>query len=299
MIAATRGARVVEVEAQAKVNLRLRILAREASGFHQIETLFLRLALSDTIRVRRTDGRCHLDVRGDVDLRAIGPAEHNLAWRAASAYLSATNQQSTGFDIQIDKRIPLGAGLGGGSADAGAVLRALDAMSDQPIGEDGVVALAATLGSDVPFMASEQALALGWGRGERLLGLPPLPARECALVVPSFAINTAEAYQWMAESRGESVVGMLVHLETVQDWWQVPSIATNDFEVVVGARYPAIRRYVQGLKDAGCEIAMMSGSGSVVFGIGPERGADTVLKVGDRLIRTLTASRVEPVCRIE
>jgi 4-diphosphocytidyl-2-C-methyl-D-erythritol kinase len=293
-----REARAVTVRAQAKINLRLKILARETSGFHQIETLFLRVDLADTVRVWRTNGARTLDVSGDVDLATIGPVERNLAWRAAEAYLAASGH-SGGFDIELDKHIPLGGGLGGGSADAGAVLRALDAMAESPLGMDRLLQIAASLGSDVPFLTCESPFALGWGRGERLLELTPLASREVTLVLPSFAVNTAEAYGWLADSRTEKVDGSLLHLETLRDWWQVPAVASNDFEGVVGTRYPAIRRYVQGLVRAGCEIAMMSGSGSTVFGIGPEAGADSVLKHGDRLIRTRTASRVEPVLPIE
>src|SRR4051812_23575655 len=117
------GASVVAVEAQAKINLRLRILATESNGYHQIETLFLRINLADTIRVRRTGHARSLDVTGNVDADALGPTERNLAWRAAEAYMAASHSQH-GFAIEIEKRIPIGGGLGGGSADAGGVLRA-------------------------------------------------------------------------------------------------------------------------------------------------------------------------------
>ena len=126
-----RGMRATEVRAQAKVNLRLRVLARESSGFHQLETLFLRLELADTVRVRRTPGPRTLDVGGDMDLSPLGPAESNLAWRAADAYLAESGMNG-GFAIEIEKRIPIAGGLGGGSADAGAVLRALDARGALP-----------------------------------------------------------------------------------------------------------------------------------------------------------------------
>jgi 4-diphosphocytidyl-2-C-methyl-D-erythritol kinase len=125
--------RVARVAAQAKVNLRLRILAREASGYHQIETLFLRLALADDVVVRATSGARSLDAAGSVDARQLGPVERNLAWRAASAYSEVTGWPA-GFAIELTKHIPVGGGLGGGSANAGAVLRALDARAPTPIG---------------------------------------------------------------------------------------------------------------------------------------------------------------------
>jgi 4-diphosphocytidyl-2-C-methyl-D-erythritol kinase len=191
--AAPAGARVA---AQAKVNLRLRILAREESGFHQIETLFLRLALADQVRVRRTTGARSLDVHG-ADAAALGPVEGNLAWRAAVAYAEA-GAWTGGFSIELEKSIPVGGGLGGGSADAAGVLRVMNAIAPHPLDVGTLLRLAATLGADVPFLVSDLAYALAWGRGERLLALAPPPVREVVLLVPPFAVNTAAAYGWLA-----------------------------------------------------------------------------------------------------
>src|SRR5438045_2539255 len=107
--AAATPARVARVAAQAKINLRLRVLAREASGFHQIETLFLRLVLADDLVVRVTDGARSLDIAGSVDARQLGSVERNLAWRAAADYASATGWPS-GFAIELTKQIPVGGG---------------------------------------------------------------------------------------------------------------------------------------------------------------------------------------------
>ena len=185
------GAPAVQVNAQAKVNLRLRILARETTGFHQLETIFLRLELADVVRVRRNRGHS-LDVSGDANAAALGAVEKNLAWRAAHAYAQASGMRDGGA-IELEKHIPIGGGLGGGSADAGAVLRALDAMSDRPLGEAKLLAIAATLGADVPFLTGTHVCALGWGRGERLFALEPPPQRYVTLLVPAFGVNTAEA----------------------------------------------------------------------------------------------------------
>ena len=125
------------VAAQAKINLMLRVLAREALGYHQIETLFCRLALADDVVVRVTPGARTLDCRG----AGVGPTERNLAYRAALAYAEARGWPD-GFAIEIDKHIPVGGGLGGGSADAAAVLRALAALDPAPMSPDGLVTLA-------------------------------------------------------------------------------------------------------------------------------------------------------------
>ena len=298
-------ASAVRVAAQAKVNLRLRILAREASGFHQLETLFLRLALADEILIRVTSGARSLDVDGEIDPRQLGAAERNLAWRAADAYAAATGWPA-GFAIELTKRIPVGGGLGGGSADAGAVLRALDAMSPSPIGEPMLLAIAARLGADVAFLASSCAFALAWGRGERLLGLRAPEERALLLVLPPFAVNTAEAYGWLAAGRqagdaGNDTSGVL-DVQALGDWTTIARLAINDFEPVVAARHPMIASVLARLRALGCAPAMMSGSGSSLFGVLPRSTSVDVPRFegllggpSPRTLLTRTAVAVAPV----
>jgi 4-diphosphocytidyl-2-C-methyl-D-erythritol kinase len=268
------GARSARVAAQAKVNLRLRILAREASGYHQLETLFLRLALADDVTVRATDGSRSLDVTGEVDARQLGPVERNLAWRAALAYADATGWPA-GFAIGLEKRIPVGGGLGGGSANAGAVLRALDALAPSPVGESALLTIASRLGADVPFLTSTTPYALAWGRGERMLALPTPDEREVLLVLPPFSVNTAAAYGWLAaarEAEGHAEIdAAALSPETLSDWSAIDALATNDFEAVMAARHPSIGAIVERLRGLGCAPALMSGSGSSVFGVLPGR----------------------------
>src|SRR5439155_17951914 len=146
--------------------------------------------LGDGVHVRATSSGRTVDCQGPaMPDQGVGPAEKNLAYRAAVAYQDATGWPA-GFAIEIEKRIPVGAGLGGGSSDAGAVLRALDALAPNPLGRR-LPALAAGLGADVPFMTLESPLALAWGRGDRLLPLPVLVPRPVVLAIPSFAVATA------------------------------------------------------------------------------------------------------------
>ena len=298
-------ARAARVAAQAKVNLRLRVLAREASGYHQIETLFLRLALADDVHVRATDGARSLDADGDVDPRQLGAPERNLAWRAADAYAEATGWPA-GFAIELRKRIPVGGGLGGGSADAGAVLRALDAMAASPLGERALLSLAERLGADVPFLTSGNAYALAWGRGERLLALTAPAEREVLLVLPSFAVNTSEAYRWLA-SRGDEEPARradagVLDPTALSQWPAIGRLASNDFEPVVAARHPSVDAALARLREHGCAPAMMSGSGSSLFGVLPEGvRADVPRFDGEhggpapRVLLTRTATDVAPV----
>ena len=305
-----RGAKAVEVAAQAKLNLRLRILARESNGFHQLETLFLRIDLADTVRIRRTSGARTLDVIGDVDVATLGPVEKNLAWRAAESYFDASGMRG-GFAIEMEKRIPIGGGLGGGSADAGAVLRALAAMDDASRDPALLLGLATALGADVPFLASEHAYALAWGRGERMLALAPPPPCDTMLVVPSFAVSTAEAFGWLdgmgpAREPRQIVEGQVLEPTTLSDWTSLQALHGNDFEAAVEAHHPEIRDLLDFLRAHGCVLRMMSGSGSTVFGMGASsspgasrEGTLPQLPAGAKVIRTRTSARVEQVSAIE
>jgi 4-diphosphocytidyl-2-C-methyl-D-erythritol kinase len=286
------SARVI---AQAKINLMLRVLAREVSGYHSIETVFLRLDLGDDVRVRITPGRS-VDCAGPaLPSSGLGPMERNLAYRAAMAYRDATGWP-TGFSIEIDKKIPVGGGLGGGSADAGAVLRILDALAPNPLGAR-LIDLAAPLGADVAFMTIESPMALGWSRGERLLPLHVLDQRRVALLIPDFSVSTADAYAWLAADRGPYVPSSeVIAADSLATWEAITLVATNDFERVVSARHAIIAELVDELRSHDAMLAMMSGSGSAVFGIFDEApdaagltrstGFTTIVsKTSDRVVR--------------
>lgn len=284
------------VPAQAKINVLLRVLAREASGYHSIETVFLRLDLADDLRVRIASGAT-LDCAGPaVPDHGLGPTERNLAYRAAKAYSDATGWPQ-GFAIELVKRIPVGAGLGGGSADAGAVFRALDAMAPNPLGTQ-LVELAATLGADVAFMTIESPMAVAWGRGERLLPIRALAPHPTLVLVPDFSIATADAYLWLTNDRGSYVpVAGVIAPETLATWESLAAIATNDFERVVSARYPVIAELVDELSSRDALLAMLSGSGSAVFGVfaEPPDVASVTRNTGVTTIPTRTSDRVARV----
>jgi 4-diphosphocytidyl-2-C-methyl-D-erythritol kinase len=254
-----RGGRTL---AQAKINLSLRVLARDPDGYHSIETVFLRLALGDDVRlhVRPSARTLRCGVMRDQ------PEEQNLAYRAAALYAEETGWPS-GFEIVIKKRIPIGGGLGGGSADAAAVLRILNRLADKPLPAVALQKLAARLGSDVPFLTSGYVMAIGWGRGEKLLELPPLPPRDVQLFFPPFGIDTGQAYALLDE-RGEHREAAVPELtaEMFRDWESAARHSVNDFEAVIRPRWPAI----DALLSRGDRYGLfyrMSGSGSTVFKI--------------------------------
>jgi 4-diphosphocytidyl-2-C-methyl-D-erythritol kinase len=299
-----RGGRAARVAAQAKINLFLRVLAREASGYHQLETLFARLDLADDVVVRVRERGRSVDVAGPaLPPEGLGPAERNLAYRAAAAYAAEASWPG-GFAIELEKHVPAGGGLGGGSADAGAVLRALNALNPAPLPQHRLFALASALGADVPFVTAEAPLALAWGRGERLLAFPALPPREVALLFPPFGVSTPEAFAWLAEARaadagdrpGAPAPRMLFPHQFV-DWEPVYRLVANDFEPVVAARHPEVAAAREALLAGGARAARMTGSGSTIFGLfdSPPAAGDLERAAGAAVCLTRTAARVPPV----
>src|SRR5262249_32319670 len=153
-------------------------------------TLFTLLELADEITVETTSAGIDLQVEG----ADTGPADENLATRAAEMVLAATGQR-IGVRIRLIKKIPTRAGLGGGSSDGAATLHAVNALLGNPVPRHEILQFASRLGSDVPFFASHAPMALGWGRGERLFRLPSLPAVAALVAVPPFGVSTPEAYR--------------------------------------------------------------------------------------------------------
>lgn len=275
---ARRGARgvargVARVAAQAKINLWLRVGAPDGRGFHQIDTLFQRIDLADDLEVRALDAAVRSLHWITEERRAtdMGAMEGNLAYRAAVAFQDRAGWPR-GFDIRLAKRIPIGGGLGGGSADAAAVLRALNALSPSPLDAVTLLAVAAALGSDVPFLASEMVRAIGTGRGERLAPPPiTLPPASLLLVVPGFGVATGDAYRWIDDDRTAGISpapaspGEVVLVEAKDPWTVVDQ--GNDFEPSIERRHPELGRIRESLSAAGARIARLSGSGSTVFGL--------------------------------
>lgn len=255
----------LSVPCPGKINLFLRVLAREADGFHGLETILCLVSLTDRLTAERREGRgIELEVTG----AELGPAEDNLAVKAARMVLDATGHRF-GVRLRLEKRIPVGAGLGGGSSDAAGALRLVNRLAGNAVPRHELLQFAARLGSDVPFFLAGAPLALAWGHGERLFRLPPLPAAPALLVTPPSPIATREAYGWVDAARQE--VGrrgaVALDLDALSTWGDIGRMAGNDFESPVFARVPAVRRAFEALAETRPLVCRMSGSGSTVFAI--------------------------------
>jgi len=251
--------------APAKINLRLRVLAREIGGWHQIESLFCRLDLADEIEIETGSSGVTLEVDGP----DTGPLRDNLVWRAACAFFDAAGI-APAARIRLTKRIPARAGLGGGSSDAATTLNALNGLFGRPLGRDQVRQLGAALGSDVPFFLSDVDFALVWGRGERVLPLPAPPSMPVVVVAPRDRIATADAYARFDAGRAHDAQRLeAVVLEDFvrPSWDAILTVACNDFEPVADAMLVAVPVIRRGLREAGARLAQLTGSGSAVFGI--------------------------------
>jgi 4-diphosphocytidyl-2-C-methyl-D-erythritol kinase len=286
----------VRIRAHAKVNLFLRILARERSGagFHQIETAFALLELADELEVRRTasGGGVTLDVDGP----ALGPAAENLAARGAQAVLAATGNKF-GVSISLKKNIPVRAGLGGGSSDAAAALHAVNALAGNAVPRHELLHFAAKLGADVAFFASGAPMAVAWGRGERLMRVVPPPSMPVLIAVPPIAVSTPDAYGWWDERNpGPEPRGPVVlDAEAFATWGSIGRLGGNDFESPVFGKHPALRALYERLAGTAPIWVRMCGSGSAVAAIYKKESErdDAAQRLGARgqaLIKTATRS---------
>ncbi|MGH7482855.1 MAG: 4-(cytidine 5'-diphospho)-2-C-methyl-D-erythritol kinase [Longimicrobiales bacterium] len=268
------GARY-ELEAPAKVNLWLDVLAREETGFHAIETLFCALTLSDSLELT-TLARSGLEL--EVEWANADPQGSGLEWthggsddlvlRAARAFADASGLEPH-WAFRLRKRIPIGAGLGGGSSDAAAALALLNHAARRALDPDALVRLAASLGSDVPFFLIGSPLGLGRGRGDRLLPLTPPPTRPVLVCMPRFTISTADAYRRLDDSRSAGATSVTRRPEadpaTLSDWRTLAARSRNDFEAIIFALHPVLADLRRSLERAGAILARLSGSGAAVF----------------------------------
>ncbi len=256
----------LHLRALAKINLDLRVLHQRPDNYHEIRTVFQTISLADRIAVSyRPSSDVSIDIDGNVEIT------DNLIARATRL---VTSELGCGgeFRFVLDKRIPMGAGLGGGSSDGAAILLGLPALMGAEIPPERLAALAATLGSDVPFFLYG-GTAIGLGRGEELYPLPDFPRLPGLLVAPPIHVSTAEAYRALSTSPSVLDEDQKRTSFARFAWNEDPSLAQNDFEGPVFQRHPELQSIREHLLAAGAVCARMTGSGSSVFGLFESREA--------------------------
>jgi 4-diphosphocytidyl-2-C-methyl-D-erythritol kinase len=256
-------ATIVE-SAYAKINLALDVLDKRPDDYHNIKSVMQTVSLCDSVTVTGGTGE-GIQVR--CDQGGVPEGKENLAYRAAELFFTETGKACDGVTIDLEKHIPMGAGLGGGSADAAAVLRAMRKLYDPMMPISRLQQMAIRLGSDVPFCV-RGGTALIRGRGEEILKLSAMPTCSVVLCKPAFPCATAQMYRLLDESElsyHPDIAGLTKALE-VQDRQDISERIGNVFEQILppGSEIFAIRRELLRL---GARAACMSGSGSTVFGI--------------------------------
>jgi 4-diphosphocytidyl-2-C-methyl-D-erythritol kinase len=247
------------LQAPAKVNYRLDVLARRPDGYHELRMIMQRVNLCDQIRISLQDTP-GISVACDAD--GVPDGEGNIAWKAARILLDRSGF-SGGVAITIEKNIPVAAGLGGGSSDCAAVLLGLNELLGLGLSREQLMEIGVTLGADVPFFVFQQT-ALAEGIGEKLSPLSGLPAAWVVLVNPNLPVSTAWVYQNLRLTQRD---GLSTIPNSFADVAWLCSNLSNDLETVTIPAFPVIAAIKEQLVSLGAHGSLMSGSGPTVFGL--------------------------------
>jgi 4-diphosphocytidyl-2-C-methyl-D-erythritol kinase len=264
--------REIRIPAFAKVNLRLDVLGKRADGYHELRTIFQTVSLHDTLHFRpgRVPG-ITLKVQGNGQLSQEG-VEKNLVYRAVDA-LRRELKVRPGVEILLQKKIPAGRGLGGGSSDAAAALLGYLQLTRKRLDPTRLMEIAASLGADVPFFLLG-GRALGIGRGDEIYPLPDIPKKTLLIVSPKdIHVPTPDAYRWLHAPELASLTKFAATHKLFEFcalcWSSQGERLSNDFEAAVFRRHPRLAQIRRALLQAGASGALLAGSGSAVFGVFP------------------------------
>ncbi|MGC9323745.1 MAG: 4-(cytidine 5'-diphospho)-2-C-methyl-D-erythritol kinase [Desulfomonilia bacterium] len=249
----------MKILSPAKINLYLKVLGKRPDGYHELRTIMMPVSLYDEIVIER--------IPEGIQLHAPGcdcAEEENLALRAAQAFMERTTPAS-GVSIMVKKHIPVGAGLGGGSSDAASVLLGMNSLLEANLPEEDLATLAASLGADCPFFIHGRPLLLG-GRGDIPLQEIDVEERSYLIVIPPFGVSTARIFSAYTcpltlNTDGITIDSVPKRKVAPEEWLE------NDLEQVVFQFHPELEALKEELICCGASAALMSGSGSAVFGV--------------------------------
>ena len=253
----------IELKARAKINLSLDVLKRQPDGYHQVRMIMQTIALHDRVLITKTDGGIHIACNS----RWVPSSSENIAYKACELVLNRYGIKS-GLNIVIDKKIPVAAGLAGGSTDAAAVLKGMNAVFSLGLGQAELMALGKEIGADVPFCI-KGGTVLSEGIGEILTALDPLNGMNIVLVKPPIGVSTAWVYKNLdlgkIEKRPDT--NLLLHAVKQGDIRTLAGNMGNVLETVTIEKHAIIKRVKDRLMELGALGSMMSGSGPSVFGV--------------------------------
>jgi 4-diphosphocytidyl-2-C-methyl-D-erythritol kinase len=270
----TKPMRSVRLPAFAKVNLCLHVLGKRPDGHHELRTVFQAISLRDTLEISLKRGRAIelvIDSRemelSRRELSSLGGPD-NLVWRAVGALQRELGIRS-GVHLGLVKHIPIARGLGGGSSDAAAALTGLLRLTGQKLATARLLAIAASLGADVPFFLFG-GRALGVGRGDEVYPLPDAPRRAVLVVSPrDIAVSTRDAYGWASRQLTKREQAPKLWNFCALCWSMQGADVSNDFEAVVFRRHARLAKIKRALLERGAMEAALAGSGSAVYGVFP------------------------------
>jgi len=247
------------VFAPAKVNLHLAVKDKRPDGFHSIESVFLAVDFGDTLRFESHDNLIEIVMNNETEMLSV-PLQENIIYKAVSLFREKTGF-SKGLKIEVEKRIPLGGGLGGGSSNAAAALLALNKIAGFPLCRDTLLDIAAALGSDVSFFVHNIPAAWVTGRGE-IIEPAEIPPMFLVLVIPGFPSETKTAFRLLAEHRSKKTSNSSAQIRVN------PRTLKNDFLDVLDKKENGIyKQIILQLQEQGAEYANLSGAGSTCFGV--------------------------------
>ena len=255
----------MQIKANAKINITLDVRGKRSDGYHNLESIFVPIPLYDNIEIYK-DKFLTLTTNDE----NLPTDSRNLAFKAACRFFEHT-EIIGGAKIHINKHIPIGAGLGGGSSDAAHVLLALNKLYKTSLSDAELTKIATTLGADVPFYVLNKT-ALATGIGEKLEPLPPMPRCTVCLILPDFSVSTKKAFS-MLDLRDKEIIRpsnvRAIAALKEQNLEELCRAMGNVLETSVRKMYPRIEYMKSAMLEAGAMKAMMTGSGSCVFGIFP------------------------------
>lgn len=252
------------INCNAKINIALEILNKRKDNFHNINTIFQKICIADKLTIEKSN---NFEFIFNSDL--VLPTEENLAFRATEIFRKMYYYDNLPVRIILDKRIPAGAGLGGGSTDAANVLKGLIQFFDLPIDNEKLSSLATELGSDIPFFLLDETSAVANGRGEILNAFNMQLPYFLLLVMPDIHISTAKAYQLLNRDSTKKYGTDFSSVKNIiiDEPKKMKDIFKNDFEAVVFDEYPELAEIKKQLYDIGAFFALMSGTGSTIYGM--------------------------------
>ncbi len=278
--------KILHLRAPAKINFTLRVLSQRPDGYHELETWMQKLDLYDELSLQLRKG-------GGIELHCddeeIPAGTENLAWKAAAAFFDTTLfGKEYGLVIHLKKKIPAAAGLGGGSSDAGTVLKGLNALFGSEFSLDELVGMARSLGADVPFFVTDYDAVIATGIGEKMVPVPSVKDASFLLVNAGFAVSTQWVFEKYALTRTNKNSRLTGSHKLDPDLLALTDII-NDLEQITISRYPEIDKVKEQLTAAGAEKVLMSGSGPTVFGVFP----DTQKNQQNRIVGAAEKMRLE------